>query len=227
MKSPPPSKTQVSGGLERVDIGGRRLAESPDFFSLAPSDVIADGAVAHGRRTQLQNLDFHLGLNSFTQETSRISVTYGVPLDTQVTFDRVQYINYIAAVAASPNCAAGTTTNPWCGVKPLTQTPFNSTFGLLVFSAILACFHWLGLWALSSGEPRLSTWKHTFNALGGLAVGSTFFTLVGVIVFGTSDIEKDFCLVFDGDETLQTTPCGFSDGFGCVRVDVKGETGDT
>lgn len=123
-------------------------------------------------------------------------------------------MSFLNSYPSDPYCnTVPKPSDPLCKLpSPLSQSTFSSTFGLLVFSAILACAAWLGMAAVQNGVPAVVNFKHTFHVLGGLMAGSAFFTLVAVLVFGASNVKKDFCAIFDQDATYTGLFCGYSDG---------------
>jgi hypothetical protein len=196
----------ISGYLEFV-VGG---AEAPKALNEEFRFVVD----AHNKARRLQNApttfnaEFHVGL-SFMNRVSNFPMWYSeVQAWSQERFylsDYLADINY--AITSYPD-------SRWYGAKTFSQNTFDSTKGLVGFSAFVMLIVWLLMVLISYDTPGLPQQAVLFTKYGSLI--SAFFCSVALIYFDASGYKKEMCSAYDPDATASGKGCDYAEGFNCV-----------
>lgn len=197
----------ISGYLE-FNVGG---TEAPKVDS---GEFGRHVLKTHNEARRLQtapttfNAEFHVGL-SFMNRVSNFPMWYSeVQAWSQERYflsDYLTDINY---------AIQNTQESRWYGAKTFAQSTFDSTKGLIGFSAFVMIIVWILLVLISYDTPGLPHQAVLFTKYGSLI--SAFFCSVALIYFDASGYKKEMCSAYDPDATSSGKGCDYAEGFQCV-----------
>lgn len=151
---------------------------------------------------------FNLGLDDFTMDSS-VTLPYSqIATERTCKFDLTDFIAEVNAAAASTSPGF----NLWAGLQPISLSTFSATRGLLGFAAFTAIVTWLAMVGLQYEAGFVASPK-TVWVVRGLTINTTFFAIIGLIVFGTSSVKSEFCKAFDPDAQFTGLGCGYGNGY--------------
>lgn len=189
----------ISGGFTITLNATRVAAPLPPAVSALCAECVAVKAAQPPPLGATFQRRFNVGLHAMSVEGSRHYDVTNVDSYQTCAYDLKDWINeYNSGVWSS---------------KPISWTTVQSTQGLLIFGAILLGFTCLGLCAVLLEVPTVVNWKWSPLAFRVGSLASAFFILVGVMVYGTSNILSDFCDTFDSNGNAVGLPCFFGDAF--------------
>lgn len=184
-----------------------------------PSTIIRK-ATAPGMLGATIHREFLLGLDAITIETQFNMRFTNEAVQQDCVFPLGPWLRDINAAAASNNTSPW---NRWQGMQPIKESTFQATLGLVGFACFLQVVAWLAMVLVQYQSPFVSESLRTLWLVRVLAIGSVFFAIVALLVFGTAPIKKEFCAAFDPDAAFNGLPCGWGNGFNvCVAAVVFG-----